>query len=126
MKILRTKMYNRETKDCELNIQFTDKEMREYVKESGFIQEDYICMTSFNIEYLGHRSGIICTGMEHNKQYKLSFELEHKWNIQEDKEYYIIRLEEYNKTYIYEDNTTLPTLQKRFILDLIKDRYLKY
>ncbi|MBS5307746.1 hypothetical protein [Clostridium sp.] len=126
MKILRTKMYNRETKDCELNIQFTDKEMKEYIKESGFIKEDYICMTSFNIEYLGYRSGVIYTGMEHNKEYKLGFELEHKWNIKEDKKYYIINVVDYNKTYMYADDMTLPTLQKRFILDIIKDGYLKY
>ena len=125
MKILKSKMYDRTTKDCELNIQFTNKEM-ELIKDSGFIQEDYMCMTSFNIEYLGHRAGIVCTGMEHNKEYKLGFELEHKWNIKEDKKSYVINLVEYDKVYTYNDNITIATLQKRFILDIIKDGYLKY
>lgn len=127
MKILSSRMYNRETKDCELNIQFTDKEMNNFVKDSGFIQEDYICMTNFSsLKYLGNMSCVVCTGMEHNKEYKLGFTLEHKWNIQADTRSYVINLIEHDKTYTYDDNITLVTLQKRFILDIIKDGYLKY
>ena len=125
MKILKSKMYDKTTKDCELNIQFNNKEM-ELIKNSGFIQEDYICMTYFNIDYLGYRAGVIYIGMEHNKQYKLGFELEHKWNIKEDTKSYVINLVEHNKRYTYKDDITLLTLQKRFIIDVIKDGYLKY
>lgn len=125
MKILRSKMYDRKTKDCELNIQFTNKEM-ELIKDSGFIQEDYVCITNFNIEYLGYRAGVVYVGMEHNKQYRLGFELEQKWNISEDKTSYIISLVDHNKIYTYDGNITPLTVQKRFILDIIKDGYLKY
>ena len=125
MKILKSKMYDKTTKDCELNIQFNNKEM-ELIKYSGFIQEDYICMTNFNIDCLGYRAGVIYIGMEHNKQYKLGFELEHKWNIKEDTKSYVINLVEHNKRYTYKDDITLLTLQKRFIIDVIKDGYLKY
>ena len=66
MKIYR-KMYNRETKDCELIVEFNDKEY-DLIKGKGFIQEEYICSTYIssmlsvpNLNVTGSVTPPVCT-----------------------------------------------------------------
>lgn len=133
MKILSQKMYDRETKDTEIFVQFTDKELNEFARESGFIQEEYICMTDIKSFKLNinkkNMSGVIAVGMQHNKVNKIGFSFEYTLNEKYEGCYKIdVESLENRKmiTYEYDKNLSLATIQKRFLLQVIKDGLLKY
>ena len=124
MKISR-KMYNKETKDCQLFIQFNNKEY-DLIKNKGFIQEEYICATSISAMYKANMcSGIVKFGMEHTNNYIIPFQYEYcEWNNNvNDMEYNIIFFE--NKKFKYGKDKSFETVQKRFVWDLIIHDILK-
>ena len=125
MKIYR-KMYNRETKDCELLIEFSDREYS-LIKDKGFIQEEYICLTSIPAMYNADiSSGIIKLGMRHTNNIIIPFEYEYcEWSCDiHELEHNIIFCEGHK--FVYGNNVSLETVQKRFIWDLINNNILKF
>lgn len=137
MKILSSKMYNKECKDSEIFVEFSEKELKEFARKSGFIKEEYFCITDLQaIENANIQTGIIAIGMKHCKSNTINFEFKDEikiengnWLKDENSRYimiYTITLEN-NVKYTYEGNRNkLKTIQKNLLLDVIKDGYLKY
>lgn len=125
MKIYR-KMYNTETKDCELFVKFSNREY-DLIRNKGFIQEEYICSTSIPSMYKANiSSGIIKVGMQDTNNVIIPFQYEYcQWNYDiNDMEHNIIFCED--KKFVYGNNISLETVQKRFIWDLIEHDILKF
>ena len=122
---IRSRMYNRETKDCELFVTFNEKELK-IVRKKGFIQDEYICITSIPALYRANRSaGIINYGMKDVHGPYIGFYYDYcDWNFEKgEMEHNIIHCED--KKFVYGDDISLDTIQKRFIWDLIMLDILK-
>lgn len=116
---IRSKMYNRETKDCELFVTFSKKELA-IIRDKGFIQEEHICITSISALYRADmNAGIVTFGMQKTHGDIIPFDYDYcEWNTEKgEMEHNIICCED-NK-FVYGKNVSLETVQKRFIWDLI-------